>query len=431
MLPSGPPTEGALYVYSPQVVLGETAVGLDAVVLGGKSKSFELAWSQVSGPEGAVIKDAQTRRTQVDGLVAGHYVFRITSRKDGTTLDEKDLVVEVREKPGGGEVVPCHDPRIRIMGRISAEKPGFYGIGWPGVTLKIRFTGTSLRARLKAGWGPPAKFMAIIDGKEEQAAIIPLDMRKVVLVCEGLPDGEHSLELVRMDGAWSGTAEFAGFILDTGARLLEPLPPPQRRIEFYGDSITDGSSMEGYPHNHPYRAYAMSTARLLGADVHLVAKGGLGLLKGFALPQTLPTIYDRALPMSSETLWDFSKWTPQVVVVNILQNDKWTAKDVPAEDFIRVYRQFLQTLRSRYPRALIIAALGSMDAVSEKSPWPVYLKSAVDGYISSSGDRSVDCFIFPHLAQHGHPSPVEAAEMARLLADFIQKKGEIIWNTNL
>jgi len=48
-----------------------------------------------------------------------------------------------------------------------------------------------------------------------------------------------------------------------------------------------------------------------------VCKSGLGLVKGFTLPQTLPGMYDRTEPMRDDKKWDFTKWIPQVVVVNI------------------------------------------------------------------------------------------------------------------
>jgi len=421
----GENVQGQLDVGPTKVVLGEKEALLEARVLNGKASQFQYVWTQTDGASSAKIEAPDKLRTKVSDLVPGTYVFSVASSKDGQQIDTKSFTLEVRA-PQPGKLVPWNDPRIRIVGRYAA-KSDRADLGWPGITIRARFTGTSLRARMKAGWGGQPKFLVIVDGKVDGAQVVATDMRKEILLAEGLTAGEHELELVRLDGGWSGAAEFGGLVLEPEAQLLDPPAPLQRRMEFYGDSITEGSYMSEYSHNNPYRAYAMTTARMLGADPHLVAKGGIGMVRGYALPQTLPGIFDRSIPMGGKDLWDFSKWTPHVVVINAFQNDKWTLGSTPVEDCIEAYRAFLVTLRSKYPKALLVATLGSMDAVSANSEWPAHLQAAVDKYREESGDKNVDILIFEYQNHRGHPDTADAAAMAKALSEFINSKGDAVW----
>ncbi|MDX2082350.1 MAG: GDSL-type esterase/lipase family protein [Terrimicrobiaceae bacterium] len=420
------PVPGSLNVGGTKVVFGEDAALLEAGLANGKPSNFQYEWKQVEGPAPAHIEASDKLRTKVMGLIPGRYVFSIRSEKSSQTIDEKMFVLDVRPAMPGREVM-WNDPAIRIVGRF-AEKSDRADLGWPGVTVKARFTGTSIRALLQAGWGAPPKFLVIVDGKVEPEVVVATDMRREVLLAEGLPPGEHELELVRLDGAWSGVAQFRGLVLEPDGRLLDLPAPATRRMEFYGDSITEGSFMPEFPFNNPYRAYAMTAARMLGADAHLIARGGIGIVRGYALPQTLPGVFDRAVPMGGKDMWDFSRWRPQVVVVNALQNDKWTLGKVPVEECIEAYANFLASLRKVHPDALLIATLGSMDAVGPQSPWPEYLERAVNLFKERTGDSNVDLLIFDHHGHRGHPNTSDAEDMARKLADHLRAKGEEIWH---
>ncbi len=392
-----------------------------------KRHPLRCMWTQVAGPGPAEIVKAGDLRTPVRRLVQGCYTFRLTATDPAEMNAFAETTVEVRPAPPPGIQITADDPHLQFTGRTWRPAAGMVELGWPGVTMKARFSGTSLRIRMNQGWGPPPKALAILDGKADTAALIYVDNRTDYLIADKLAPGEHALELVRLGGGWQGAIEFRGLVLDAGGALLPPPPRPARRIEFYGDSITEGSYMEDQEVCNAYRAYAMTTARLLEAEAHLLAKGGLGMVRGYALPQTLPGIYDRAVPMRGDAKWDFQSWTPQVVVLNIFQNDKWTQGQVPAEEFIAAYSKFLGTLRGHYPRATLVAALGSMDAVAPGSAWPDYVRQAVERHRIATGDKRVGTFFFPFLGRRAHPNTREAAAMAEALAAHLRAQGEALW----
>ena len=112
---------------------------------------------------------------------------------------------------------------------------------------------------------------------------------------------------------------------------------------------------------------------------------------------------------SKSTIWDFSQWTPHVVVINLGQNDCWgnyTQMGAEAN-----YVNFTLTLRSLYPDAYIILALGSMSATASYSPWPGYLQNAVNQLNTTYGDSKVYSLIFPY-GGNDHPRIARHAEMA-------------------
>ncbi len=113
------------------------------------------------------------------------------------------------------------------------------------------------------------------------------------------------------------------------AKILEPSRLPKRKIEFFGNSITCGYAINDKVHDSPngyyennYDAYAAITARHFNAQYHCTSKSGIGIIVSW-FPLIMPEMYDRLDPTDSASKWDFSKYTPDLVVINLLQNDSW------------------------------------------------------------------------------------------------------------
>jgi hypothetical protein len=146
----------------------------------------------------------------------------------------------------------------------------------------------------------------------------------------------------------------------------------------------------------------------------------------------MPDIYDRLNPSDANSKWDFSKYIPDIVVVNLFQNDSWLVnlpeheqfkarfgKQKPSEDFIiTAYKNFIQSVRIKYPKAQIICALGDMDATQEGSKWPGYIQAAV----SMLKDNKIVTHFFPYKGAPGHPIIKDHETMANDLIQFIETK---------
>jgi hypothetical protein len=327
---------------------------------------------------------------------------------------------------------------ITYMGRIENISNDCAKIYWPGSSVSINFEGTEVKALLQNGPGT-SFFYAIVDGDALHAQRIKPDTGKTsYTLASGLKPGKHSVQLFKLTDNTTFT-KFYGFELNEGSKVLEPLQPSHRKIEFYGNSITvghgvdvpagmDDSGEARYFNN--YKSYAAITARYFDAQYSCIARSGIGIMISW-FPEIMPEIFDRLNPMDAQSKWDFSNYTPDVVVVNLFQNDSWLVNmpehpqfkarfgtTAPKEkDIVSAYQSFIAKIRGKYPKASIICALGNMDATRDGSPWPGYVESAV----KNLADPKIYTHFFTYKDTPDHPKVTEQQAMADDLIRFIEK----------
>lgn len=325
------------------------------------------------------------------------------------------------------------DSRIQYTGRINFSNPNAPIFYWPGTYAKAKFQGTSLLIQLEDEKGENF-YNVFIDDSLTHPTIIDCDSNiKDYTVAENLQDGEHTVWLFRRTEGFSGPTTFLGFVLDVDKKLL-PLPPkPKRKIEFYGDSITCGMGNEceddeedddNSKHNN-FLAYGAITARNLNAEYHCIARSGIGLMISW-FELTMPDYYYRLDPSDVTSRWDFSRWIPDVVVLNLFQNDSWLIDRLdprPGEtEIVAAYMEFLQTIRQHYPEAHIFCTLGSMDATRAGSPWPGYITSAAEKFRRENNDEKIYTYFFEFDGWSKHPRVRHHRKNADELTAFIKEK---------
>jgi hypothetical protein len=333
-----------------------------------------------------------------------------------------------------GVMVGADNPQLQYTGRIDFADRAKPVLSWPGTSIAANFTGSSLSVALDDQLGKNF-FNVFIDDKPA-AVIEAAQGSKTYAVASGLPAGPHRLLITKRTEGEEGGTVFKGLALADGGKLLPPPPRKQRRIEFFGDSITSGMGNES-PDDGPdhllkdknnYLSYASITARALDAEAHITSQSGIGVMISW-FPFTMPDFYDQLSAVgNNDSKWDFTSWTPDVVVVNLFQNDRWLIdrekRLSPMPDDaqrIAAYRTFVHKIRALYPRAYIVCALGSMDAVQAGSKWPGYVRTAVD-QMRDAGDQRIDTIVFPWNGFGGHPRVKQHQANAALLTDFIRKK---------
>lgn len=333
------------------------------------------------------------------------------------------------------KTVMFNDPNITYEGRINYRADAAE-LSWPGTSATINFEGTSVSAILQDL--DTANYYNVIIDNRVVSKINTEKEKKSYVLASGLADGKHQVQLFKRTEWDKGKTLFYGFQLPDGAKLLPPPAQKKRKIEFYGNSITCGYANEdsegkdrwyGYFQNN-YLTYAAITARHFDAQYYNNSKSGIGILVSW-FPFVMPDIYDRTDPTDSTSKWDFSKYTPDIVVINLFQNDSWLV-NMPNHDsfkhyfgtkapdeatIIAAYKSFVSSIRSKYPNASIICALGSMDATREGSVWPGYVQKAVD----QLNDKKIYTHFFPFKGANGHPLVSEQQTMATSLIDFIEK----------
>jgi hypothetical protein len=335
-----------------------------------------------------------------------------------------------------GVAVAPDDKRLQYTGRIDFADAKAPVITWPETAIAGNFTGASLAVTLDDQNGKNY-FNVFIDGADSAPLILQADRgSKTYLVASGLAPGKHSFLITKRTEGEEGATVLRGFELADGGQLLAPPARPKRRIEFFGDSITSGMGDEapmngaddGKRDKNSHLSYAAITARKLNAELHMTSQSGIGVMISW-FPFTMPDFYDQLSAVGdNDTHWDFKGWTPDVVVVNLLQNDSWLIgrdhKLQPEPDDagrVAAYGKFIARVRELYPNAYIVCALGSMDATRPGSPWPGYVKRAVEER-RAGGDKRIDSVFFDYTGYGQHPRLKHHEDNAAKLTAFIQQK---------
>jgi lysophospholipase L1-like esterase len=91
------------------------------------------------------------------------------------------------------------------------------------------------------------------------------------------------------------------------------------------------------------------------------------------------------LPEDPTSLWDFSKYQPHVVVVNLGTNDN--AGGDPGAPFTAAYTQLLEALRGHYPSARIYGAVGTMLGGADYDRIKGYVQTALTARGATGDDN--------------------------------------------
>ncbi len=194
---------------------------------------------------------------------------------------------------------------------------------------------------------------------------------------------------------------------------IKPAPAKTHRIEFIGDSITCGYGVDDEDQNHHFststedvtKAYAYKTAQALDADYSMFSVSGYGMISGYTdndkpkSDQTIPQYYE-SMGFSYNTFngekpqsvaWDFSKFQPEVVVINLGTNDdSYVQGDSDkAAEYTAAYVEFLKKVREKNPDARIFCTVGIMGTRIYTAVEDAYIE-----YMNETGDENVSVFMF-------------------------------------
>jgi hypothetical protein len=248
------------------------------------------------------------------------------------------------------------DPNITFVGRWDQGSNTQYTSHWDGAYLTTQFTGRKVAVKLGAGTG----FRVSINGGPAKKV---WGWTGEVPLASGLAnDGPHTLQVI----ADYDTTEvkFQGLVLEPGATTL-PITGSRPLIEFIGDSITAGDGSSEWATTD----YAWLTGEALGALHTQIARAGITLADGYHYSSNtwpgMESMYFRAwvpdycgnpqcTPDGTHPpvpAWDFSKYSPKLIVVNLGTND-W-GLGVPGSQFQTKYTNFLANVRAKHPGAEI------------------------------------------------------------------------------
>ena len=352
----------------------------------------------------------------------------------------------VKTMPVKGTVVSPTDTHIRYAGRISFANPERPAWNYPGIQIVAAFEGTSLRmlAKPRSGY-----FMAQIDQAEPFKVAFRGERDSLVTLATALPDGRHLVRLMYVIEGYEFFPEFWGFVLDPGRRLVEAPAFPSRKIEFIGNSITCGYGNEGlckedhfdYATENHYYSYASIAARSLEAQHWVVARSGIGAYRNYGEPKTgsprscMPVQYEYTgyawdLKLRDEAnflseKWDFSRYQPDVVCINLGTNDLST-NNYDLALLRQGYEKLLKMVRQHNPQAKIVLLTGSM-LYNQELQEAKQLLDDITAEAKKAGDKEVYRFDLSPIddeAFYGndwHPNVYQDEKMAAELTAYLRK----------
>ncbi len=332
--------------------------------------------------------------------------------------------------------VDYSNSQIVYSGRIDSSQVMGIELYWSGSSIKFNFEGKSISALIEDEKGD--NYFNVIIDNGSPIIFRPDTIKRFHQLASELPKGKHSIEIFKRTEWDRGKTSFYGFQIEKNAELSPKPLPYKRKIEFYGNSITAGYAIEDFSgkdspdstYTNNYLSYAAITARHFNADYHCICKSGIGITVSW-FPLIMPELYDRLNPTDPNSKWDFSLYNPDIVVINLLQNDSWIVNlpdsdefkmrfsDAPPDDvyIISAYQKFVATIRNHYPKANIICSLGSMDAAKEGSKWIYYIKTA----LANLDDEMIYTHFMPYLEASAHPSIEDQEKMSHSLIEFIEE----------
>jgi len=331
-------------------------------------QSFDAGWKQVGWTTLADYKQPTDwssfkQHVQLPANAMATQLVVIINGDGEAWLDDVDLVGDTpqiaREAPALPIAIGPNAQGITYTGRFDARTDG-KRCAWPASEVAIRFHSSAVNVRLDES-GSSDEYEVIVDGTPT-AELSPSANEHVYRLFTAASPESHEIEVVKRTETFFGNGKFEGFQLAKNGTLAK-IAPHAHKIELVGDSISCGYGDEASSQNEHFSsttedaafAYGAVASRALDADFTCIAWSG----KLMWPTNTMPEIYDRTIGDEATSKWDFTKWIPDVVVINLSTND--FAKGIPDETGWTIgYEAFISRIRALYPKAAVYCAMSPM-----------------------------------------------------------------------
>ncbi len=410
-------------LYTGNSILSATIPGQISSVLKGKiftitvpggTNLSSLTPSFVLSPGATISPDT----TQPIDFSQDYVTFTVTSETKKTST--WNIIVT-------NPLIGASNSNIEYVGRIDFTNPSIPRYSAPGVYIRAKFTGTFCDADITDE--TPYNYIEVVVDNAAPVRIFADPTKTTFRLASGLSSGEHTILICKDTEAGVGALNFSGFRC---GGLSTPDVLPTKKIECLGNSIACGAKMitslcaQGTGSNwnitnRAYMAFGAIAARDLNAQWMLTSVSGIGLIHSYSSPDTLPGVYDRLyLDNSASPKWDFSKYIPDVVIIELGTNDG--IQD--SARFCSAYVSFIQSIRSHYSNAHIFCMSGPSVSDAVFNFMVKTLTSVVDHMNNALGDSKVHKVI---LSSHslnggcgGHPTADQQAQIASELETAIK-----------
>jgi lysophospholipase L1-like esterase len=402
----------------------------------------------VAATLGGCTSSSSSAGAQGAGLGADGSVNDAGAAQDATASGDASLdgTTTTTASDGGAEAAPVAAgaadgsfaaAAVHWLGRVDTSPPNPGALGrfsWSASGLAATVSGSTIAASLQTeGATSSAFFTPVIDGTAGARFQVMAGAAQTVTLATGLSAGTHTVELYRETEGSYGDDVFYGF---PDASLGPPPATSARLIEVVGDSISAGYGNLGVETHtadggscgftldteSAYASYGAMLARLLGAEVSIVARSGWGMYRDGTgnTSNVVPSVYGDTLGDQATPAWSFAR-QPDAVVINLGTNDAITGD--PGAPFETAYVAFLHTVRGHYPGAWIFLTVGTILSGSSLSTMQAHLTNVV----TTMNDAKITTIALAPESTlttgcQYHPNVAEDTAMAQALAPTMQAK---------
>lgn len=344
-----------------------------------------------------------------------------------------------------------NEENVKLIGRTHLEDDNNLWFALSGTGFEFEFTGKNLEFSL-IGDGASrksdneenyARYAVYVDG--ERVIDKQLDSPEAtVKVIEAEEEKTSVVTFIKLSECAMSTLGVKPIVTEG---TIKPTAEKDLKIEFIGDSITCGYGVDDEVKENHFKtatedvtkAYAYKTAKALDADYSMFSTSGYGIISGYTdgdkpiKAQTIPQYYESlgfsynsfAEYMAPNNIdWDFSRYVPDLIVVNLGTNDASYCKSLKdrSEDYAAEYTVFLKKIRKNNPDAKILCTLGVMG----DSLFP-YVEKAVEDYTAETGDTNIDTLRFKPqdgslgYAADWHPTEATHQQASEALVEKIKE----------
>ena len=356
---------------------------------------------------------------------------------------------------------------IRILGRTVSRK-GRLPLFWSGSGVEMTVTGTELYAEITADFGPYEPWLEIeVDHHLSQRRMLERGEHRICIFRSMAEGPARHVRIMKATQAMGGDPlSFLSLdaLLTDGE--FQPLPSVGPKIEVIGDSITSGEglgsalceeSWNGAAFSH-VESYPFLLARRMNADLHVISQSGYGVYCSWQgrTEESIPPYYEQVCgvlrgakdrAMGSEEPWDFARWQPDAVVINLGTNDggsfenhgtfypesNWrdpmrvngdgSMNEEDRQLVVSAVAGFLKTVRRNNPGAYILWCYGMLG-----SPMEGTIREGIERYLRGGEDRRVDYLRLPNaegedLGARGHPGTPSHRKAAEALEKKLREAG--------
>lgn len=300
--------------------------------------------------------------------------------------------------------------KVKLLGRVMPLENTLW-MALSGTGAEFSVTGKSVRVTLVADdtWNgvPENRARVAVYVDEERVEDVLLSQPETVVTAFSSEEKEtHVIRVIKLSESAMSTCGIAKIEIDGE---IGPTEPKDKRIEFIGDSITCGYGVDDEDRDHHFatgtedvtKAYAYLTAQAMDVDYSMVSFSGYGIVSGYTGTgekmghQLVPDYYEKfgfsygtykEKYKPQDSVWDFSKRQPDLIVINLGTNDMSYVldKEDRREEYITGYLAFLKTVRRCNAKARILCVLGLMG----EALCPA-VEETVERYKKETGDTRI------------------------------------------